>query len=136
MAQDMPGQRPAHPPEWQTDLNPNNLAGQNTGAGGPRAEKNMLNANDLKEAHRLLPDWTDDELKQLPVIPEGSRLEQGATYVDLRDPARRAFTATAGMVAGRHSYCVPKSEVDYMLWNRLIGVEDPARLDQAEQSRH
>lgn len=131
MAQDVPEYRPAHPPEWQTDLNPHALAGQNYGAIGPHAEKVMVSANDLKEIHRLLPDWTDDELKQLTIMPEGSRLEQGATYVDLHDPARRECTATAEMVAGPANYYVPKSEVDYVLWNRLIGVENPARLDQS-----
>ncbi len=35
------------------------------------------------------------------------------------------FKATSGMEAGR--LIVPKSEVDYQLWNRLRGVTDPAR---------
>jgi hypothetical protein len=91
----------------------------------------MLNAYDLKEAQRLLRDWSDDDLKGLPVMPEGSRLEQGATYVDLHDPDRREFTATGGMLAGPTNLYVPKSDVDYVLWNRLIGVDEPARLDQS-----
>jgi hypothetical protein len=34
------------------------------------------------------------------------------------------------MVADRGRYLVPKSEVDYQLWNRPIGVTDPARTGQ------
>jgi hypothetical protein len=44
----------------------------------------------------LLPGFTDDELKQILVMPHGSRLEQSATYVDLADPARREFKVMAG----------------------------------------
>ena len=39
-------------------------------------------ANDEKEAHRQLVDWTDDDLKQVPLLPAGARLE----------PARRTST--------------------------------------------
>jgi hypothetical protein len=63
-------------------------------------------------------------------LPEGSRLEQGATYVDLADPARREFTATGAIHARPGAYYVPKHEVDYVLWNRLIGVTNPERLDE------
>ncbi len=34
------------------------------------------------------------------------------------------------MEAGPENLCVPKSEVDYVLRNRLTGVTDPERLDQ------
>jgi hypothetical protein len=36
------------------------------------------------EAHRLLGDFTDDQLKQIPLLPDGSRLEQDATYEECR----------------------------------------------------
>ncbi len=71
---------------------------------------------------------TDDELKRIPVVPAGQRLKQGATYLDLSDPARREFTASAGMGAGRANHFVPKDEVPYSLWNRLSGVDDPERM--------
>ena len=56
--------------------------------------------------------------------------EQGATYLDLSHRDRGPFTAGADMVAGPANRYVPKSEVEYPLWNRLVGVADPARLDQ------
>ena len=95
---------------------------------GPHPEKNNpRTAYDVQEAHRLLSDFNDDQLKRIPVLPAGSRLEQDATYIDLADPERREFTATSGMEAAPQSLLVPKSEVDYQLWNCLRGVTDPAR---------
>ncbi len=84
-------------------------------------------ANDEKEAHRQLVDWTEDELKQVPLLPVGARLEPGATYVDLRDPARCAFTATGEMQVPLDGLYVPRSEVDERTWNRLLGVRIPER---------
>ena len=88
----------------------------------------MRTAYDLKEVHRLLEGITDDGLKQIPVLPLHARLEQGATYIDLRAPERREFTATADMEAGPDNWYVAKDSVDYELWNRLIGVDNPERL--------
>lgn len=78
--------------------------------------------------------YTDDELKQIPVLPQGSRLEQGATYIDLKDSERKEFTAMGGMEASADNWYVPKTEVSYPLSNRLIGVQNPERLDEANQS--
>jgi hypothetical protein len=117
-----------HPPESRRDLNPDAAAGINYGLVGSHPEKdNPRTAYDVKEAHRLLPDFSDDQLKQLPVLPAGSRLEQDATYLDLADPGRREFKATSGMEAGPDRLLVPKGAVDYQLWNRLRGVTDPSR---------
>ena len=117
-----------HPPKYPADLNPDAAAGINYGRVGPHPEKDdPRTAYDVKEAHRRLHDFTDDQLKRIPILPAGSRLEQDATYIDLADPARKEFKATSGMEAGPDSLLVPKSEVDYQLWNRLRGVTDPAR---------
>ena len=117
-----------HPDRWREDLNPNPTAGQNQGQPGP--EQGARTAYDLKDAHRLLEGITDDGLKQIPVLWPGARLEQGATYIDLRDPQRREFTATGDMQAGPDNWYVPKDSVDYELWNRLIGVRNPERLSE------
>jgi len=102
-----------HPPEYQKDLNPEAAAGINYGGVGPHPEKdNPRTAFDVKEAHRRLADFSDEQLKQMPILPAGSRLEQDATYINL---------------AGPGDLIVPKSEVDYQLWNLLRGVTDPAR---------
>jgi hypothetical protein len=72
-----------------------------------------------------------DKLKQLPVLPPGSRLQQGATYIDLRAPKPTEFTARGDEEANPDHWYVPKSAVDYQLRNRLIGVRNPERLGMA-----
>ena len=67
------------------------------------------------------------------MLPVGSRLRQGGTYLDLSDPQRRPFTAMGGMIAGEDNYYVPKDNIAYTLWNRLIGVTNPDRLDIGEE---
>lgn len=117
--------------QWQQDLNPQPMAGRNDGLEGTNPEKSAPTAHDLKDLHARLPDYTNDELKQIPVLAPGSRLKQGATYINLRDPGRQEFTATGGMTVGEHDWIVPKTEVAYPLWNRLLGVQNPERLDES-----
>ena len=122
------------PDEWQQDLNPNSMAGQNVGLEGPHPEKDAPSAYEIKDLHSKLEGYTSDELKQIPVLPQGSRLEQGAKYVDLMDTERKVFTAMGSMEAGPNNMYVPKTEVDYQLWNRLIGVQNPERLGESSES--
>jgi hypothetical protein len=118
-----------HPEEWRQDLNPHAMAGQNLGAVDPQAAPQAPTAYDLKAAHRQLSDFSADELKRIRILPAGTRLEQGATYFDMKDPARGEFTARGDMETGPTEWCVAKSDTDYQLWNRLIGVTTPERLE-------
>jgi len=120
-----------HPDAWRDDLNPDAMAGQNIGEAGPHSEQGARTAYDIKEAHRMLEGITDDGLKQIPVLPAGARLEQGAVYIDLQDPRRREFKATGDMQVEAENWYVPKAAVDYELWNRLIGISNPDRLYNA-----
>jgi hypothetical protein len=63
-------------------------------------------------------------------MPVGARLEPGATYVDLREPARREFAATAEMQVPSDGLYVPKSEVDHRAWSRLLGIRTAERIPQ------
>jgi hypothetical protein len=120
-----------HPEPWRDDLNPNPAAGQNYGAAGTTRVKAARTLYDLKDLHRRFQDWPDDDLRQVPVVPAGERLEQGATYIDLAQDDPHEFTARGDMSATPQHCFVPKSEVDYQLWNRLIGVQNPERLGTA-----
>jgi hypothetical protein len=60
-----------HPPGWDRDMNPDFMAGQNLGQFGPHPELDAPTAYDMKEVHRQLDGFTDDELKEIP-IREGS----------------------------------------------------------------
>lgn len=122
------------PDEFQQDLNPNAMVGQNVGIEGPHPEKDAPNASEIKELYSLLEGYTKDEMKQIPVLPQGSRLEQGAKYIDLKAAERKEFTAMGNMEAGPENFYVPKTEVDYQLWNRLTGVQNPERLGEASES--
>jgi len=90
-----------HPPEYQADMNPDAAAGINYGTVGPHPEKDRHRmAYDVKEAHRLLDGFTDDLLKQIPILPVGSRLEQDATSIDLADPGRKESRPPRGWKSG------------------------------------
>jgi hypothetical protein len=135
MAQQQKVGRPndQRPDEWQQDLNPDPTAGQNHGIQGSSSEKGYPTADQIKELHGYLNEYTRDELKQIVVVPVGNRLEQGAKYVDLKDPDRQEFTAMGHMEAGPDSYYVPKGEIDYQLWNRLTDVQNPEQTGEANE---
>ena len=109
-------------------MEPGAGGGYRPGPGGTQQEQgNARTAFDAKDAHGALVGFTDDELKQIPILPEGTRLEEGAKYVDLADPVPTEITAHGVMEAGKGHLYVAKTEVDYELWNRLRGVDDPER---------
>lgn len=119
-----------HPAEWESDLNPAHMAGQNIGETSTERELGLQTAYDYREIHISLRGFQDDELRQIPIVPPGERLQQGATYLDLRDPDREEFTAMGGMSAGDESWIVPKDVVPYTIWNRLRGIDDPERTGE------
>ena len=130
MAGNTPTPGAQHPDQWRDDLNPNREAGQNRG-GDSDHSSDARTAYDLKALHRRLAGYGDDELKSIPVVPAGSRLEQGATYIDLAVDSPAEFTATGDMEAGRQQCYVSKRDVHFELWNRLIGVTNPQRTGAA-----
>ena len=123
-----------HPDELRGDLNPTRRAGQNEGPASKQEEQVARTAYEIKELHRRYRGLADDDLKRIPVLPTGARLDQGSVYLDLNDIGRGEFVATGDMVAGPENYYVPKSQVDYQLWNRLIGVQNEVRLGLASEA--
>ena len=111
--------------EWNRELHPNDRAGLNDGSDVSARGKGMGTAYDVKQIHRALSGIADDDLKQIPVLPEGERLRQGATYIDLLSDSPEEFTAMGGMVAGEGHLYIPKDEVPYTLWILLIGEPKP-----------
>jgi hypothetical protein len=99
------------------------MAGQNIGAAGNHPEKQTRTAKDVKTLHERFSQWLDSDLDQVPILPAGARLEQGATYLNLNDRRPMEFVATGGMEAGPDHWYVPKSDVPYELWNRLLGED-------------
>ena len=111
-----------HPEEYRRDLNPDALEGENRGT--PLPVRNAVEVKEVAEAH---PEFTDTELRQIPIVVAGTRLEQGATYIDLKRHHPIEFRATGEMEADEEHWYVPRSQVGYQLWNRLTGVDDPKR---------
>ena len=114
-----------HPDEWERDLNPTHMQGQNIGPHNLE-DSNPPTAADDKELTRSLQGFRQDELKEIPLVPSGSRLEQGAVYLDLRNPSTGPLVATGDMIAGPAHLYTPKSEVPYEYWNRLLTMASSA----------
>ena len=121
--QEKPQTEQKHPDEWNRDLNPGRMAGQNIGQPPAGREAAARTAYDLKDVHRTLRDFSDTDLKQIPVLEPGTRLRQGATYLALERGGQ--FTATGEMTVKNEETVIPKDRVPYEIWNKLIGEEKP-----------
>lgn len=117
--------------EFAHDLEVSQRPAESLGLGSATPPGIGYTAQSIKELHSRLADLTNDELKNISIIPTGTRLEEGAQYIDLNQLERGAFTADASMIAQPENYYVAKKATDYVLWNRLNQVENPARLDEA-----
>jgi hypothetical protein len=120
--------------QYDRDLDPDGMAGRNVASQSPDPvhDGTARTAYDVKSVHARLNGLTDDQLKAIPIVPEGHRLQQGATYVDLLGD-RREMTATGDMSADKGTAYAPKDSVDYQLWNQLIGVTNPERIGDADE---
>ena len=68
------------------------------------------------------------ELRQIPMVRPGTRLQPGATYLDLRDPQGEAFTASADMSVEDDDWYVAEATLPRRLWVRLLALVDPGRI--------
>src|SRR5579884_3461650 len=116
------GRTPTNYPQpddtYQEDLHPDFEAGVNAGPQRSQQLDIPISADLIKLMHDWLPEFTDAELRRIPLLPFGARLQQGATYLDLADRARGPFTAKGSMVADLDHYYVPKDAIGYVLWKR------------------
>jgi hypothetical protein len=102
-------------------------AAEENGATETERDVQLRTAYDLKDVHRALSDFSDDDLKQIPIIPEGTRLDQGATYIDLAHEPVTEVKVNAGVVTRAGQFYVPKNRVPYTIWNRLIAEAKPGQ---------
>jgi hypothetical protein len=115
-----------HPEPYQKDLGPDASKGLNYGMAGPPITTKT--AHEVKEAHNLLTnEFSDEELRQIPVMCEGTRLETGATYLSLAAGDRQEIRAKGDEDVKWDDLFVAKKDVPYELWNRLLGVGDARR---------
>ena len=116
-----------HPDQWQQDLNPGHLAGQNISAPADELGSPRITAFHLRKRGHAVGGLDDEELKQVPLVPAGTRLQQGATYVNLASDSFQEFTATADVIASSEDAYAAKDRVPYEIWNRLIGEPKPGQ---------
>lgn len=121
-----------HPEEFEHDLEPGSaMDGQNAGPQSRADETNAPTAYDIKEFHMAFPDLSSDELREITILLPGTRLEQGAKYIDLKADPVEEIAARADMVSTSDNWFVPKNSIDYQLYNRLLGIQNPERTGEA-----
>jgi hypothetical protein len=128
-----PQEQEKHPPEWRTDLNPARMEGQNIGASSKNNDSLAPTAADTGVLAGRLNGFTRDELSQIPIVPAGTKLKQGAVYLDMRIPSPVPFTATADITAKEMNFYAPKAEIPYELWNRLVAALGPATMGEGSK---
>ncbi len=127
-AANAPGHDPqkthTHKVAESTDTFDGNLSGEDRAGqhGGPHVTR-TYSAYDIKSLHEKMADFDNSELKRIPILAHGERLEQGAKYLDLSLETPVVFTAQGSQEAQDPHLYVPKSETDYQLWNRLRGTD-------------
>jgi hypothetical protein len=102
----------------------------------PNTSPQVRTALDIKELTKTLTDFTPDELRQIPIVPAGVQLKEGAVYLDVRNPSRGPFKATTGVKAEEHDLYVPEAEVPHEYWSRLLRNLGPDRVQGEEKSSH
>jgi len=117
---------------YNHDLAVGHRPADDEGLGAPTIIGEGFSSNDFKGLHTTLADLTDDELKRIEIIPTGTRLQQGSKYIDLSHLENGEFVAVGDMVAEPGHYYVLKQDSDYILWNRLNQITNPARLDESD----
>jgi hypothetical protein len=110
-----PSQEPA---VFDGELRPHDEAPRNRGPLGTHPEE--VPAADIKALRvRFARELTHQELLELRLMPAGSRLEQGAHYLDLANLAAGEFVAMGGMEVQPGHYYVAKKDTEYALWDKL-----------------
>jgi hypothetical protein len=104
------------PDEFDAQLHDQSRAGQH--AGGATHETRP--ASDIKELKKQIARPTANDLKALPVLAPGQRLQQGAVYCNLNQLDLGEFRAMGAMEASDTDLFVAKSEVDFELWNKIV----------------
>ena len=125
-----PQEKQKHPEQWARDLNTDRMEGQNIGRSSVGTDPRARSAADIEVLTERLKACTTDELSRIPIVPVGDKLKQGAVYLDLRSPAPVPFTATGEVMAEDINYYVPKAEIPYEQWNRLVEVFGPAAMGE------
>jgi len=89
-------------------------------------------AADDKDLSRRFSNLTRDELHRINLLPAGTRLQEGETYLDLRDLERGEFRAGPDEVVEPRQEIVAKHELDYQIWDYLSGQNEASAEGMAQ----
>ncbi|MBI3522815.1 MAG: hypothetical protein HY071_06885 [Chloroflexi bacterium] len=81
---------------------------------GPRT------ALDIRAEHRILHRLSEEALRSIPLLREGTHLRKYERYLDLHDPARGGFVASGDEVLRPGQRVVAKDSVPTELWDDLM----------------
>ena len=107
--------------EANHDLRPETGGEQRFGEIAPDRVAHERTAADVKDLHSRLHGLTRDQLRRINLLAAGTRLQEGETYLDLRDLDRGEFRAGKGQVVAAGQEIVAKHELDYQMWDYLSG---------------
>ncbi len=107
-------------PQRMTDK-PQTHPSANIGKHSLADDPNHRTAADYKDLVRMFRErFTINELRAMPIVPAGTPLKDQAVYIDLAARDSGPVTAHDGVAARADQFLVPKNEVPYDLWNRLL----------------
>lgn len=118
--------------EADHDLRPSGSDAQRFGEIPPDRVAHERTAADVKDLHRRFTNLTRDELRRINLLPAGTRLQEGETYLDLRDLERGEFRAGIGQVVEAGQEIVAKHELDYQIWDYLSGQNNASAEGTAQ----
>lgn len=89
-------------------------------------------AADVKDLHRRLTRLTRDELRRINLLPAGTHLQAGETYLDLRQLDAGEFVAGMERTVEPDEEIVAKHELDYQMGDYLSGQADSSTEESAQ----
>ncbi|GEM_PF-6953314 len=84
-------------------------------------------AADVKHLYPRLSQLTRDQLRRIPLLDAGIWLQEGETYLDLRQLDKGELVAGVGQVVRPGDEIVAKHQVDYQMWDYLSGQAESSR---------
>lgn len=112
--------------EIKQELEAHNLEGENHGLRDPETIEYGRSLEDIKPLQAKFPDLTSNQLSSISPVATGTRLKQGATYIDLNKLDEGEFLAMADMVATPDHLYIAKKETDYELWDYFRSYQQEA----------
>ena len=130
MAKDtIPQQKPTGTDaDFDNDLHPHNRAGQNNSTDRNEGRTAFILKENESTLHARLQKLPDQELKQIPLLDTGTRLQEGAAYLDLRNLDGGAFQGMNNREVGAGDAFTSKSHLDHEQFAYLTGATTVAQL--------